>query len=80
MEGATVGLRLLNRIDPACAAAYQPYWAVRAHLLGRSGTEAAAAAVAAYDRAIDLTADEAVRAFLLERRNAVAIFNDRLSK
>jgi predicted RNA polymerase sigma factor len=78
VAGATAGLTLLDRIDPACASAYQPYWAVRAHLLGRSGLEAAA--VAAYDRAIDLTADEAVRGFLLERRNAVAIFSDQLSK
>ena len=48
--------------------------------MGRSGPEAAAAAVAAYDRAIDLTADEAVRGFLLERRNTVAIFDDQLSE
>ena len=51
-----------------------------AHLLDRFGLETAAAAVAAYDRAIDLTADEAVRGFLRERRNALAISNDRLSK
>ncbi|HWS69999.1 MAG TPA: DUF6596 domain-containing protein [Steroidobacteraceae bacterium] len=80
MEGATAGLRLLDEIDPAGASAYQPYWAVRAHLLGRSGLEAAAAAVTAYDRAIELTADEAVRGFLLERRNAVPLSKDRLSK
>jgi hypothetical protein len=34
---------------------------------------------AAYDRAIELTSDEAVRGFLLERRNAVPP-SDRLSK
>jgi RNA polymerase sigma-70 factor, ECF subfamily len=71
-------LRLLDQIDPACASAYQPYWAVRAHLLGRSGQEAAA--LLAYDRAIELTTDDAVRGFLLERRKAVPIANDRLSK
>jgi RNA polymerase sigma-70 factor (ECF subfamily) len=80
LEGATAGLKLLDQIDPAGASAYQPYWAVRAHLLDRSGQEAAAAAVAAYDRAIDLTADEAVRGFLRQRRNAPAISIDRLSK
>jgi predicted RNA polymerase sigma factor len=79
-EGATAGLSLLDQIDPACASTYQPYWAVRAHLLGRSGREAAAAAVAAYDRAIELTADEAVRGFLLEQRDAVPMSNARLSK
>jgi predicted RNA polymerase sigma factor len=45
--------------------------------MARSGREAAA--VAAYDRAIELTSDEAVRGFLLERRNAVPL-SDRLSK
>ena len=76
--GATAGLSMLDRIDPACASSYQPYWAVRAHLLGRSGQQAAAAA--AYDRAIELTTDEAVRGFLRERRDAVPEFSDRLSK
>jgi len=67
----------LDQIDPARVSTYQPYWAVSAHLLARSGREAAA--VAAYDRAIELTSDEAVRGFLLERRNAVPL-SDRLSK
>jgi hypothetical protein len=31
-------------------------------------------------QAIELTADEAVRGFLLERRNAVPLSNDRLSE
>jgi len=77
VEGAAAGLRLLDQIDPARVSTYQPYWAVSAHLLARSGREAAA--VAAYDRAIELTSDEAVRGFLLERRNAVPL-SDRLSK
>jgi RNA polymerase sigma-70 factor (ECF subfamily) len=78
VEGAIAGLRLLDQMDSACASSYQPYWAVRAHLLGRSGQEAAAGA--AYNRAIDLTTDDAVRGFLLERRNAVRSSNDRPSK
>jgi len=49
-------------------AGYQPYWAVRAHLfheLGDDGT-----ADEAYARAIGLSDDPDVRAFLLRRRTA----------
>ena len=45
---------------------YQPYWAARAELLVRTGEDAAADA--AYQRAIGLEADPAVRAFLQQRR------------
>ena len=45
---------------------YQPYWAVRAHFLRQLGRPQA---VEAYDRAIGLSDDPAVRAFLTERRN-----------
>ena len=76
VRGANAGLRLLDQIDPACVSIYQPYWAVRAHLLGRSNHNASA--VAAYDRAVELTSDEAVRGFLLQRRNTPP--NDGLSK
>jgi RNA polymerase sigma-70 factor (ECF subfamily) len=48
--------------------AYQPYWAVRGHLLHT--LERQSEASAAFDRAIALTRDEAVRAFLLRRRGA----------
>jgi RNA polymerase sigma-70 factor (ECF subfamily) len=48
---------------------YQPYWAARAALLARSG--AVAPALAAYDRAIGLERDHAVRRFLQARRRAV---------
>jgi RNA polymerase sigma-70 factor (ECF subfamily) len=57
---------LLEELDSAAVAAYQPYWAVRAHLLRLEGR--AAEATAAYDRAIGLTEDPAVRQFLLDRR------------
>jgi RNA polymerase sigma-70 factor (ECF subfamily) len=60
------GLALLDAADPLKAAAYQPYWAVRAHLLARTGE--AAGAAAAYDRAIALASDTAIRAYLLRRR------------
>ena len=45
---------------------YQPYWAVRAHLLRSLGR--AAEAAEAYDRAIGLAVDPATRQFLLARR------------
>jgi RNA polymerase sigma-70 factor, ECF subfamily len=45
---------------------YQPYWAARAGLLARSG--AVAAAGEAYDQAIGLEPDPAVRRFLQDRK------------
>jgi RNA polymerase sigma-70 factor (ECF subfamily) len=60
------GLDLLDEIDGALVAAYQPYWAVRAHLLRSLGR--AAEAAEAYDRAIGLAVDPATRQFLLARR------------
>jgi len=64
-QGAGPGLALLDTIERAAVATYQPYWAVRAHLLRRAGDESGAAA--AYDRAIGLTEDPATRQFLLEK-------------
>jgi RNA polymerase sigma-70 factor (ECF subfamily) len=51
-------------------AEYQPYWAARAELLARAG--AVADARHAYDVAIGLERDPAIRSFLEERRAAVA--------
>ena len=65
-EGAEAGLAALDGIDPEAVCAYQPYWAVRAHLLQRLGKTAEAAE--AFERAIGLTEDPAVRQFLLQRR------------
>ncbi len=65
--GPETGLALLDALDGPAVAAYQPYWAVRAHLLKRLGRRAWAAQ--AFDRAIGLTEDEAVRRFLLARRD-----------
>ena len=65
LEGPESALSLLCAIEAASVKAYQPYWAVRAHLLKRLGRHREAAD--AYDLAIGLTEDEAVRAFLLER-------------
>ncbi len=65
-NGATAGLAALDAIAGEDVSGYQPYWAVRAHLLQRlrKGTEA----LDAYDRAIALAEDPAVREFLLQRR------------
>jgi predicted RNA polymerase sigma factor len=65
-RGPEAGLAVLDEIDPEAASVYQPYWAVRAHLLQRSGNTADA--MTAFDRAIALTDDPAVRAFLCEKR------------
>ena len=64
--GAQAGLNLLDSIDSNAVTSYQPYWAVRAHLLREWGKRREAAD--AFDRAIGLSEDDAVRTFLLERR------------
>jgi RNA polymerase sigma-70 factor, ECF subfamily len=65
-NGPQSGLVVLDGIDPAAGSAYQPYWAVRAHLLQRSGKTREAAH--AFDQAIGLAEDPAVRQFLLQKR------------
>jgi RNA polymerase sigma-70 factor (ECF subfamily) len=67
IRGPAAGLELLDALarEPRLAE-YQPYWAARAGLLARTGR--AAAADAAYQRAIGLESDPAVRRFLERRR------------
>ena len=65
-NGPEAGLAVLESIDPEAVSHYQPYWAVRAHLLQRLGKTRGASD--AYDRAIGLAEDPAVRRFLLEKR------------
>ena len=65
-NGPEAGLAVLDGIDPDGVSAYQPYWAVSAHLLQRLGRTSEAAE--AFDRAIGLAEDPAVRQFLLQRR------------
>ena len=65
-KGAEAGLAALDAIDPDDISAYQSYWAVRAHLLQRLGKTPEA--WEAFDRAIGLTEDPAVREFLQQRR------------
>jgi predicted RNA polymerase sigma factor len=66
-NGPEAGLAVLDGIDLGDVSNYQPYWAVRAHLLQRLGT--ASEAAQAFDRAIGLAEDPAVRQFLLQRRS-----------
>ena len=66
VAGPTEGLALLDLLkDDPRLTNYQPYWAARAGLLARAG--AMEAASAAYQRAIGLEADPAVRRFLQDR-------------
>ncbi|MDX8450615.1 RNA polymerase sigma factor [Mesorhizobium captivum] len=66
-EGASEGLAALERIgDDRRLAEYQPYWAARAELSARLGKTADAAE--AYDRAIGLERDPALRRFLQAER------------
>jgi RNA polymerase sigma-70 factor (ECF subfamily) len=64
--GPEAGLAVLDGIELEAVSNYQPYWAVRAHLLQRLGK--AAEAADAFDRAIGLAEDPAVRQFLFQRR------------
>jgi len=65
-QGPAAALALLDSVAPdARLADYQPWWAARADLLRRQGCMAEARA--AYQRAIGLATDPAVRAFLLQR-------------
>jgi len=62
---ATEGLRLLDAVDEATVSAYQPYWALKAHLLSTLGRVDEARA--AYQRAIGLSEDPAVQGFLRKK-------------
>jgi len=67
VRGPEAGLALLDQIDPQAVIFYQPNWAVRAHLLQQLDRTLEAAR--AFDRAIGLSEDDAVRAFLTEHRD-----------
>ena len=62
-RGAEAGLAALDAIPAEAVGTYQPYWALRAHLLKWLGR--AEQAEQAYARAIALSEDAAVREFLL---------------
>ena len=62
------GLQALDALAPAEVGGYQPYWAARAHLLAAAGQ--ATAAQEAATRAMGLTENAAVRAWLAARYRA----------
>lgn len=66
-EGPAAGLATLATIDDPALARFQPAWATRAALLAESGD---VAAVPAYEKAISLTTEPAVRAWLEGRLSA----------
>ena len=69
-RGTAAGLAALDALaSESRLADYQPYWAARAGLLARS--KQVGAADVAYERAIGLESDPAVRHFLSRRRTAL---------
>jgi len=70
MRGAAAGIAALDSLDATLLHDYQPYHAARADLLARVGQRDAA--IIAYDRAIELTANTTERRFLEQQREAAA--------
>jgi len=70
LHGARAGLDALpEATSDARLAEYQPYWAARAELLAKAGAKGEAHQ--AYEMAIGLERDAAVRVFLQERQSAL---------
>jgi len=68
MHGAEAALAVMPELsDDARLAEYQPYWAARAELLARNGAHEEARR--AYEIAIGLEGDAAVRSFLQQRQS-----------
>ena len=63
------GLQQLEALPPKRVKDYQPYWALRAHLLSQMGQ--VAEAQQAYTRAIGLAEDPAICAFLQQQQAAL---------
>jgi RNA polymerase sigma-70 factor, ECF subfamily len=66
VEGPKAGLAALIRINPVLRQTYQPWWAARAHLATMAGQREMA--LEAYDRAIGLTEDAAIRLYLFDKK------------
>lgn len=69
IDGVDAGLRALDAIADRSVDVFQPAWVTRGHLLARSGRVDEAAV--AYRRAMELTADSAVRTYLDGRLTAL---------
>jgi RNA polymerase sigma-70 factor (ECF subfamily) len=70
LRGPADALSLLDDIPPERVKNYQPYWALRAHLLQLLGRPEADEA---FELAIGLAEDPAIRRFLHARRHAVPV-------
>ena len=66
VHGPETGLRELAQLPEAATMDYQPFWALKAQLLQQLGTDRQATETA-FRRAIGLTEDGAVRAYLIGR-------------
>ena len=69
-DGPDAGLAALDAIDDPARQRFQPFWATRAHLLGRTGRTDEARS--AYEHAIELTTDASVANHLRGRLAALA--------
>jgi RNA polymerase sigma-70 factor (ECF subfamily) len=69
-QGPGTGLIALSRLDRKQMVTFQPYWAARAFILAEQG--ATLDACLALDRALELTADPAIRQYLEQRRALIA--------
>ena len=70
LQGANIALEIMQEVAAdGRLAEYQPYWAARADLLARTG--ARDEAYGAYEMAIGLERDPAVRRFLQRRQSAL---------
>lgn len=67
---AVAALAELNAMDPKRVETHQPWWVARGHIAALAGDQHGARE--SYATAISLTTDAATRAFLLQRRLAVA--------
>ena len=68
-RGAETGLALLRELPGAAVETYQPYWALKAHLLAKAGSIVEARQT--YERAIGLCDDAAMRAFLIDQAERI---------
>lgn len=66
-EGAAAGLAALTEVAESSVASHQPYWVARAHLEHKAGLQERART--SLQRALGLTADARIRAYLLTREN-----------
>lgn len=78
-RGPVAGIAALDAIgDAERMVHYQPYWAARADMLARSGDIERARG--AFERAVGLTIDPAVRAYLVARQEGLTDANDMATK